>query len=127
MPCHSICRTLLTDGKTFVKANPTPILSVLTSSQTNETSNWNKFAPHKMPLDLGFLDTHRGIMRREIIDIPVVPNKIIENPVSIIAEIDEINQRIQDIRLPDVARRNTDDQGMRAEVKKNNRVSKESS
>lgn len=71
---------------------------------------------------MGILDTHRGIMRKEIIDIPVVPNKIIENPVSIVNEIDEINQRIQEIRLPDVERRNTDDQGMQALNKKHNKV-----
>lgn len=61
-------------------------------------------------------------MRKEIMDVPIVPNRIIENPVSIINEIEEINQRIQEIRLPDVVRRNTDEEGMRAQVKKNNRV-----
>lgn len=109
-------RSLIIDSKTSVKS---PVIPIVVSAHRNETSEWLKFAPN---LHVGIFDTHRGFMRKEIMDVPIVPNRIIENPVSIINEIEEINQRIQEIRLPDVVRRNTDEEGMRAQVKKNNRV-----
>lgn len=95
-----------------------PVLPPLASTQTkNEPADWVKFTPTQISFDLGY----SNIRKKEIIDIPILPNKIIENPLTILNEIDEINRRIQDIRLPDVIKRNTEG-GMQCQMKKDNRV-----
>lgn len=118
LPCRIFTRTLTHDTLSSFR---NPILPVFSPSLSS--NHVIKFGPNQISLDFGIFDTHQRVRRKEIFDVPLIPNKIIENPVSILNEIDEISQRISDIRLPDAVKRNVDDRGMQAQVKKNNRVS----
>uniref|UniRef100_A0A336LR08 CSON010957 protein n=1 Tax=Culicoides sonorensis TaxID=179676 RepID=A0A336LR08_CULSO len=124
LPCRSICRTLLTNQTSKSENIHNPVISHLIQTNNedknalNGSSSGLKFNHNQISLDFGIV--HRGGIRKEIVD-PFIRKKIIENPVSIINEIDEIYRRIGDLRLPDVGKKNVDDRGMQAANKKDNR------
>ncbi|XP_063696382.1 uncharacterized protein LOC134827593 [Culicoides brevitarsis] len=113
VPCRNLCRTLMTEPPKPIQSPVLPLIA--TTQPLNHQSDWIKVSPTQISFDIGIPATRR----KEIFDVPLVPNKIIDNPLSILNEIDEINRRIQEIQLPQITNRGTQG-GMEACTKKKN-------